>query len=76
VQKIKKNDKFTQFFFNFQIHLTITKLPRATNYTCVFLLDSGEWSTQADHWSFGLNCRHTPNVTSLGMDFGPKGILK
>ncbi|XP_033744860.1 plexin-B-like isoform X5 [Pecten maximus] len=54
------------------VHLSILKLPRMTNYSCVFALDNGPWSVPAERWSYGLTCQ-TPNVTNFGLLFGEAG---
>ncbi|XP_033744858.1 plexin-B-like isoform X3 [Pecten maximus] len=55
-----------------KVHLSILKLPRMTNYSCVFALDNGPWSVPAERWSYGLTCQ-TPNVTNFGLLFGEAG---
>ncbi|XP_069141265.1 plexin-B-like isoform X2 [Argopecten irradians] len=54
------------------VHLSILKLPRMTNYSCVFALDTGPWSVPAERWSYGLTCQ-TPNVTNFRLLFGEAG---
>ncbi|XP_021370944.1 plexin-A1-like isoform X3 [Mizuhopecten yessoensis] len=55
-----------------KVHLSILKLPRMTNYSCVFALDAGPWSVPAERWSYGLTCQ-TPNVTNFVLLFGEAG---
>ncbi|XP_071156701.1 plexin-A4-like isoform X1 [Mytilus edulis] len=54
------------------LYMSIIDIPRDSNYSCVFDFGDKQQATPASSWNFGISCK-TPQIFSLGVDFGPTG---
>ena len=55
--------------------MSIIDIPRDSNYSCVFDFGDKQQATPVSSWNFGISCK-TPQIFSLGVDFGPTGLLQ
>ena len=53
--------------------MSIIDIPRDSNYSCVFDFGDKQQATPVSSWNFGISCK-TPQILSLGVDFGPTGL--
>ncbi|XP_063438884.1 plexin-A4-like isoform X2 [Mytilus trossulus] len=54
------------------LYMSIIDIPRDSNYSCVFDFGDKQQATPVNSWNFGISCK-TPQISSLGVDFGPTG---
>ncbi|XP_052083167.1 plexin-A4-like isoform X7 [Mytilus californianus] len=54
------------------LYMSIIDIPRDSNYSCVFDFGDKKEATPVSSWNFGISCK-TPQIFSLGVDFGPTG---
>ncbi|VDI05348.1 plexin A [Mytilus galloprovincialis] len=54
------------------LYMSIIDIPRDSNYSCVFDFGDKQQATPVSSWNFGISCK-TPQIFSLGVDFGPTG---
>ncbi|XP_063422333.1 plexin-B-like [Mytilus trossulus] len=57
---------------NITLYMSIIDIPRDSNYSCVFDFGDKQQATPVNSWNFGISCK-TPQIFSLGVDFGPTG---
>ncbi|CAC5406678.1 PLXNA [Mytilus coruscus] len=54
------------------LYMSIIDIPRDSNYSCVFDFGDKKQATPVSSWNFGISCK-TPQIFSLGVDFGSTG---
>ncbi|VDI05347.1 plexin A [Mytilus galloprovincialis] len=57
---------------NITLYMSNIDIPRDSNYSCVFDFGNKQQATPVSFWNFGISCK-TPQIFSLGVDFGPTG---